>query len=84
MALLHLDDVAGQDRYRGIHGIFLQSALAWMLDHDLPDAITLTPGSETLANLMPEAKGLEAGLVESEVVLADPRSKGVVAVIVEQ
>jgi hypothetical protein len=55
-----------------------------MLDHDLPDAITLTPGSETLANLMPEAKGLEAGLVESEVVLADPRSKGVVAVIVEQ
>jgi hypothetical protein len=33
---------------------------------------------------MPEAKGLEAGLVESEVVLADPRSKGVVAVIVEQ
>jgi hypothetical protein len=50
----------------------------------VPDAIRLAPVSETLANLMPETKGLEAGLVEGEVVLADPKSKRVVAVIVEQ
>jgi hypothetical protein len=49
----------------------------------VPNAIMLSPVSETLATLMPETKGLEAGLVEGEVVLADPKSKQVVAVIVE-
>jgi hypothetical protein len=32
---------------------------------------------------MPETKGLETGLVEGEVVLVDPKSKQVVAVIVD-
>jgi len=49
----------------------------------VPAAITLTPVPETLANLMPETKGLETGLVEGEVVLVDPKSKQVVAVIVD-
>jgi hypothetical protein len=49
----------------------------------VPNAITLAPVSETLDNLMPETKGLEAGLVEGEVVLVGPKSKQVVAVIVE-
>jgi hypothetical protein len=49
----------------------------------VPDAITLTPVSETLANLMPETKGLETGLVEGEVVLVDPKSKQVVTVVVD-
>ena len=48
----------------------------------VPAAITLTPVPETLANLMPETKGLETGLVEGEVVLVDPKSKQVVTVIV--
>jgi hypothetical protein len=46
-------------------------------------AITLTPVPETLADLMPETKGLETGLVEGEVVLVDPKSKQVVAVVVD-
>jgi hypothetical protein len=49
----------------------------------VPDAITLTQVPETLATLMPETKGLETGLVEGEVVLVDPKSKQVVAVIVD-
>ena len=49
----------------------------------VPAAITLTPVPETLANLMPETKGLETGLVEGEVVLVDPKSKQVVAVVVD-
>jgi Protein of unknown function (DUF1236) len=49
----------------------------------VPAAITLTPVPETLADLMPETKGLETGLVEGEVVLVDPKSKQVVAVVVD-
>jgi hypothetical protein len=49
----------------------------------VPAAITLTPVPETLANLMPETKALETGLVEGEVVLVDPKSKQVVAVVVD-
>ena len=48
----------------------------------VPAAFTLTTVPETLANLMPETKGLETGLVEGEVVLVDPKSKQVVTVIV--
>ena len=49
----------------------------------VPAAITLTPVPETLADLMPETKGLETGLVEGEVVLVDPKSKQVVGVVVD-
>jgi len=35
----------------------------------------------TIAELIPQAKGLEAALVEGEVILVDPQGKKVIAVI---
>ena len=50
----------------------------------VPASIALVPVPETLANLMPQTEGLEVGLVEGQVVLVEPQSKKVVAVIVEE
>jgi hypothetical protein len=49
----------------------------------VPEAVTLAPVAATIADLMPQTKGLEAALVEGEVVLVDPASKQVLAVIVK-
>jgi hypothetical protein len=49
----------------------------------VPASIALVPMTETIANLIPQTKGLEVGLVEGQVVLVEPQSKKVVTVIVE-
>ncbi len=48
---------------------------------NVPDAIELQPISDTVAGLVPAAKTLQAAVVERQVILVDPKSKRVVAVI---
>ena len=50
----------------------------------MPEAVTLAPVPATIANLMPQTKGLEATMVEGEVMLVDPASKQVLAVIAKE
>jgi hypothetical protein len=50
----------------------------------VPEAVALGPVPPTIADLMPQTKGLEATMVEGEVMLVDPRSKQVLAVIVKE
>jgi hypothetical protein len=50
----------------------------------VPAGVELAPVPATIAELMPQTKGLEAALVEGEVVLVDPQGKKVVAVIVQK
>ena len=50
----------------------------------VPDAITLAPVPATIADLLPQTKGLEAALVEGQVVLVEPQGKKVVAVITRE
>ena len=47
----------------------------------VPEAIELAPVPATIANLMPQTKGLESTMVEGQVVLVEPKSKQIVAVI---
>jgi hypothetical protein len=47
----------------------------------IPDAIALNPIPQTLVSLMPAVKGLEVTMIEKQVVLVDPNSKLIVAVI---
>jgi hypothetical protein len=49
----------------------------------MPNGILLAPVPGTIADLIPQTKGLEAALVEGQVVLADPASKQIVAVITQ-
>jgi len=49
----------------------------------VPDGVGLAPIPATIAELMPQTKGLEAALVEGQVVLVEPQGKKVVAVIVQ-
>jgi hypothetical protein len=49
----------------------------------MPNGILLAPVPGTIADLIPQTKGLEAALVEGQVVLADPSSKQIVAVITQ-
>jgi hypothetical protein len=46
-----------------------------------PSGLELVPVPVTIAELIPQTKGLEAALVEGEVLLVDPREKKVIAVI---
>ena len=46
-----------------------------------PSGVELTPLPATVAELIPQAKGLEAALVEGEVILVDSKEKKVLAVI---
>ena len=46
-----------------------------------PSGVELTPLPATVAELIPQAKGLEAALVEGEVILVDSKEKKVMAVI---
>jgi hypothetical protein len=50
----------------------------------IPNSILLAPVPGTIADLIPQTKGLEAALVEGQVVLADPSSKQIVAVITQE
>jgi hypothetical protein len=49
-----------------------------------PSGVELAPVPETIAELIPQTKGLEAALVEGEVILVDPQAKKVIAVITPQ
>jgi hypothetical protein len=49
----------------------------------VPDAIELKPMPATLATLIPAARAMEVGMVEKEVVLVDPKTKTVVAVVTQ-
>jgi hypothetical protein len=50
----------------------------------VPNTIELRPVPATIAALIPETAGHEVAMVEKEVVLVDPNSKRVVAVVVGQ
>jgi hypothetical protein len=49
-----------------------------------PNGVELAQVPKTIAELMPQTKGLEAALVEGEVLLVDSRDKKVIAVITPQ
>ncbi|RAI33875.1 DUF1236 domain-containing protein [Rhodoplanes serenus] len=50
----------------------------------LPAGIDLAPMPDTLAGLMPEAKPFAVAMIEKQVVLVDPKSRQVAAVITEE
>ena len=50
----------------------------------VPNGITLAPVPATIADLVPQTKGLETALVEGQVVLVEPDGKNVVAVIAQE
>lgn len=50
----------------------------------VPNGVELAPVPKTIAELMPQTKELEAGLVEGEVILVEPQGKKIVAVITPQ
>jgi Protein of unknown function (DUF1236) len=49
----------------------------------VPNSIELAPVPATVAELMPQTKGLEVGLVEGEVILVDPQGRKVITVITQ-
>jgi hypothetical protein len=50
----------------------------------VPETIELMPMPDTLAGVIPEVKGYEIAMVEKQVVVVDPKSKIVVAVVVQE
>jgi hypothetical protein len=50
----------------------------------VPDGIGLAPVPATIAELMPQTKGLETAMVEGQVVLVEPQGKKVVAVVAQE
>ena len=50
----------------------------------VPDTVQLEPLSETLAKLIPRARDFSIGMVEKEVILVDPGSRQVVAVVTQE
>lgn len=50
----------------------------------VPDTIRLEPVSNTLATVIPEVKGYAVAMVEKQVVVVDPTSKTIVAVVMPQ
>jgi Protein of unknown function (DUF1236) len=50
----------------------------------VPNGVELAPVPKTIAELMPQTKGLEAAQIEGEVILVNPRDKKVIAVITPQ
>jgi hypothetical protein len=50
----------------------------------VPNGVELGPVPKTIAELMPQTKGLEAALIGGEVILVNPRDKKVIAVITPQ
>ena len=47
----------------------------------VPHGVELAPVPKTIVELMPQTKGLEAAMIEGEVILVDPQGKKVLAVI---
>ena len=50
----------------------------------VPDSVELKPLSNTLAKLVPEARDFSIGMVEKEVILVDPGTRQVVAVVTQE
>jgi hypothetical protein len=50
----------------------------------VPDSIELKPLSDTLAKLVPQARAFSIGMVEKEVILVDPGTRQVVAVVTQE
>lgn len=50
----------------------------------LPDAVEVAPMPGTLADLMPQTKRFEVAMIEKQVVLVDPETKQIVAVITQE
>ena len=50
----------------------------------VPDTIELKPLSDTLAKLVPQARDLGIGMVEKQVILVDPVTRQVVAVVTQE
>jgi hypothetical protein len=49
----------------------------------VPDAIELAAMPDTLATLIPEARGFSVAMVEKQVMIVDRNSRQVVAVVTE-
>jgi hypothetical protein len=50
----------------------------------VPAGVSLAPVPPTIAELMPQTKGLQSAMIEGQVVLVEPKAKRVVAVIVHE
>jgi hypothetical protein len=50
----------------------------------VPESVQLKPPSETLVQLVPAAHDLSIGMVEKQVILVDPTTRQIVAVVTEQ
>lgn len=50
----------------------------------VPDSVELKPLSDTLAELVPQARDFSIGMVEKEVILVDPGTRQVVAVVTQE
>jgi hypothetical protein len=50
----------------------------------VPDSVELTPLSDTLAKLAPQAKDFSVAMIEKQVILVDPSNRQVVAVVTQE
>ena len=50
----------------------------------VPESVELKPLSDTLAKLVPRARDFSIGMVEKEVILVDPGTRQVVAVVTQE
>lgn len=50
----------------------------------VPDSVELKPLSDTLAKLVPQARDFSIGMIEKEVILVDPGTRQVVAVVTQE
>ncbi len=50
----------------------------------VPNGVSLAPVPTTIADLIPQIRGLESAMVEGQVVLVEPQGKKVVAVIIPE
>ena len=50
----------------------------------VPDSVELKPLSDTLAKLVPQARDFSIGMVEKQVILVDPGTRQVVAVVTQE
>ena len=50
----------------------------------MPESVSLAPVPATIADLVPQMRGLESAMVEGQVLLVEPKGKKVVAVVVEE
>jgi hypothetical protein len=48
---------------------------------EIPSGVALVPVPATIAEIIPQTKGLETAMVEGQVLLVEPRGKTIVAVI---